>query len=197
MQRQRAPRAILVHVLLASLVVVAAFGLAGRVVPDAPVEAKEDPVLIVPFFSPGGAVEDALMKEIDAAKKEVLVAMYTFTSRPLALALARAKERGADVKVVLDDGQKGIRYGKYKDLVDRKLDVRVLKLGKTGDNIPIKLHHKFVIVDGLVVGTGSFNWTSQADEENYENVVVIRSRATAKAFREEFTKLWDLAGKNP
>lgn len=169
--------------------------LGSRGAPPPAVLAAEDKVAVGVAFSPGGGIEEALVAEIEAAKREVLVAMYTFTSRALSQALARAKNRGCDVKVVLDDGQKGIRHGKYDDLVKAGLDVRVLKLGKTGDNIPIRMHHKYVVVDRGTVGTGSFNWTSQADEENYENVVVIKGQKTAEVFRKDFLKIWELAGE--
>ncbi len=145
------------------------------------------------YFSPEGGVEEALIAEIDAAQKEALVAMYLFTSRPLADALGRAKARGVDVRVVLDKSQKTVRYGKASEIAKDGIALKLMALGKTGDGVPIKLHHKFLVVDGQVVGTGSFNWTSQADGDNYENIVVIRSKKVAKAFRDEFLRIWELA----
>ncbi len=196
LERTRSHRGRLLPIAIVALAggaIGAAIGSRGA--PPRPVEAAEDKVAVGVAFSPGGGIEEALVAEIEAAKREVLVAMYTFTSRSLSQALARAKNRGCDVKVVLDDGQKDIRHGKYADLVKAGLDVRVLKLGKTGDNVPIRMHHKYVVVDRTTVGTGSFNWTSQADEENYENIVIIKAPKTADTFRKEFVKLWDLAGE--
>jgi len=46
------------------------------------------------FFSPEGGCLDAVVYEIDNAKKFIDVAMYAFTSRPIAQALVRAHKRG-------------------------------------------------------------------------------------------------------
>jgi hypothetical protein len=64
-------------------------------------------------------------------------------------------------------------------------------------DIPIKIdtasgyfHHKFAVVDGEIVITGSYNWSAHADEDNFENVVVIRCPEIASAFTQEFENLW-------
>jgi phosphatidylserine/phosphatidylglycerophosphate/cardiolipin synthase-like enzyme len=43
-------------------------------------------------------------------------------------------------------------------------------------------HSKAVIIDGQVVITDSFNFTDQAEEENVENLLVIRDKAIADRF---------------
>ena len=44
------------------------------------------------FFSPDGGATAAIVREIDAAKSEVLVQAYSFTSVPIAQALLNAKK---------------------------------------------------------------------------------------------------------
>ena len=57
-------------------------------------------------FSPGGGCTALIVHEIDAAKSEILVQAYSFTSAPIAAALVKAYKRGVIVKVILDKSQK-------------------------------------------------------------------------------------------
>eukprot|EP00392_Amoebophrya_sp_AT5.2_P002525 g2530.t1 len=53
-----------------------------------------------------------------------------------------------------------------------------------------KMHHKFVVVDGKTLVTGSFNWTVGARERNMENVVMVNAIRAVAAYQEEFELLW-------
>lgn len=50
------------------------------------------------------------------------------------------------------------------------------------------MHHKFAVCGDEFIN-GSLNWT-QAIKNNNENILIIRSKETAKKFRSEFQKLW-------
>jgi phosphatidylserine/phosphatidylglycerophosphate/cardiolipin synthase-like enzyme len=52
------------------------------------------------------------------------------------------------------------------------------------------MHHKFMVIDGEIVVTGSYNWSAAAEERNDENLVVIRDRGVAGAFEREFERIW-------
>ena len=156
-------------------------------------EAKNEEPTVAAYFAPGGNIEPAIVSVINDAKHEIVVAMYLFTSRPLSEALVKAKKRGVDVRIVLDSDQKSVRHGKYADLKKGGIPIRLMELGKTSENQPIKFHNKFLVADGQTVETGSFNWTQQADGENWENAVIVRSRALAADFKEQFEKAWAAA----
>ena len=47
-------------------------------------------------------------------------------------------------------------------------------------------HNKVIIIDGAVTITGSFNFTKAAQEKNAENLLIIRSREIARAYRENW-----------
>jgi phosphatidylserine/phosphatidylglycerophosphate/cardiolipin synthase-like enzyme len=53
-------------------------------------------------FSPQGKCSAHILREIETAKQELLVAVYAFTSDDLASALVQAKKRGVAVQVVVD-----------------------------------------------------------------------------------------------
>jgi len=53
-------------------------------------------------FSPGGTALAVVEKAITAAKSEILMACYEFTSRDIAEALEAAAHRGVKVRIVAD-----------------------------------------------------------------------------------------------
>ena len=135
------------------------------------------------FFSPQDNCAGEIISRIDDAKRSVYTAMYFFTSRPIAQALVKAKDRGVDVKVCLDKEQPAYEYSKSEYLRNKKIDTRLVG----GSGI---MHHKFCVIDEHIVITGSYNWTARADLENDESLVVINSREIAKKFLKEFNQLW-------
>ena len=52
------------------------------------------------YFSPHGGATSANIKNLDQAKKSILVQAYSFTSAPIASALVRAHRRGVEVQVI-------------------------------------------------------------------------------------------------
>src|SRR5947208_13959917 len=54
------------------------------------------------FFSPKGGCQEAIVKEIKAARGEILVQAYSFTADPLTYGLIEAKKRGVHVELLLD-----------------------------------------------------------------------------------------------
>jgi phosphatidylserine/phosphatidylglycerophosphate/cardiolipin synthase-like enzyme len=54
------------------------------------------------------------------------------------------------------------------------------------------MHNKFLVVDGMTVETGSFNYTNAAEEKNAENVIILRShRDIAEQYLTRWQELWD------
>ena len=137
-------------------------------------------------FSPRGNCAAVLIKWIDQASKSVHVLVYVFTLDNVRDALIRAKNRGVDVKVVIDSQQSGLQGGEYTNLKNAGVDVRLHQSGGT-------MYDRVVIIDGLIVITGSFDWTAEADEENDSNLAVIRNPAFAQAFEQQFAVIWNQA----
>jgi phosphatidylserine/phosphatidylglycerophosphate/cardiolipin synthase-like enzyme len=48
------------------------------------------------YFSPNGGASQAIIKEINDAKSEILVQAYSFTSAPIAKALVDTHKRGLE-----------------------------------------------------------------------------------------------------
>jgi phosphatidylserine/phosphatidylglycerophosphate/cardiolipin synthase-like enzyme len=47
-------------------------------------------------------------------------------------------------------------------------------------------HNKVMVIDGLVVITGSFNFTTAAERQNAENLLIIRDPAVAGRYAENW-----------
>lgn len=140
-----------------------------------------------PFFSPNGGARDAILSQIDQARSEILVALYYFTDPVLADALITAKNRGVTVQVILDRSQKSGRYSQAKRLSEADIDVRF-------DSRHRILHHKFMVMDSLVVVTGSQNWTKSAETVNAENTLILKGDvALIQNYRNEFHRLHSLS----
>jgi len=134
-------------------------------------------------FSRVGQCDDVIAHLIGEARKSIYVAIYSFTRDNLARALIEAKGRGVDVRVVLEGDNAYASGSDYQLLKDGGVDVRL-------DGNPALMHHKFMIVDGELVLTGSYNWSTAAEDRNDENIVIIRDRHVAEAFTQEFNRLW-------
>ena len=77
---------------------------------SAPLWAQQGPQDLHPYYSPNGGCTQAVVEQLNGAKKLVLVQAYSFTSAPIARALVDAKHRGVDVQVILDKSQRGEAY---------------------------------------------------------------------------------------
>jgi phosphatidylserine/phosphatidylglycerophosphate/cardiolipin synthase-like enzyme len=60
--------------------------------------------------------------------------------------------------------------------------------GRDGDDS--KMHHKFAVLDGRLVITGSYNWTFASEERNHENVVLLQGHGLVRTYLHEFEALW-------
>lgn len=135
-------------------------------------------------FSPDRGCEDLVVSRIKAAKKTLVVAIYSLTHDGIASAILEAKARGVEVRVLADDLQakgKGSRIPALAATVPVGLD----KWPGQGH-----FHHKFLVTDGECLTTGSFNWTGRASELNNENLLSFCNRSLAAVYIAEFEALW-------
>ena len=130
-------------------------------------------------FSPKGGCTEAVVKELGNAKATVLVQAYSFTSAPIAKALLNAHKRGVKVDVILDKSQRTEKYSEADFLVNMGIPTKI-------DAKHAIAHNKIMVIDGQTVITGSFNFTTAAEEKNAENLLVIRDTALA----EKYTANW-------
>jgi phosphatidylserine/phosphatidylglycerophosphate/cardiolipin synthase-like enzyme len=138
-------------------------------------------------FSPGQGSLDLILKQIRTARASILVAAYSFTSKPIAGALLDASRRGVKIAVVADEKSNGRNYSAVRFLANNGIPVRL------NGNYAI-FHHKFMIIDGTTLQTGSFNYTAAAAKANAENVLVLHNaKPLAERYAQEWRRLWNEA----
>jgi len=144
-------------------------------------------------FSPYGKSLELILSTIKSARESIHVATYSFTSKPVAEALLAVHKRGLDVRVVADKRGNSDKYTAVTFLANQGVPVRLN--GKYAIH-----HHKFLIVDGKHLQTGSFNYSAAAVEKNAENVLVIwNAPELAAQYEHEWNRLWkegEAAGKS-
>jgi len=147
--------------------------LAPGVLPASEVNLRNTPVQL--YFSPRGECTRAITKEISAARSEILVQAYSFTSAPIAKSLLDAHKRGIKVTAILDKSQRKEKYTSATFLSNSGIRVLI-------DSAHAIAHNKIIIIDKETVITGSFNFTKAAEEKNAENLLIIRSRELAAKY---------------
>ena len=136
-------------------------------------------------FSPAQGATALVIKTIGTAKKSIHVAAYSFTSRPIAAALVAAHDKGVDVEVVLDKSQRRGRYTLVPYLRAHNIPTRI-------NSRYAIMHDKTMIIDGVTLELGSFNYTKAAEEKNAENVLVIHgSKKIVMDYDKQWRMLWN------
>jgi len=132
----------------------------------------------------GRDCERLLIRELEGAKKDIFVAVYSITRKAITSVLTDAVERGVKVRVKYDEESsewQGMKQA-IGFLRKRGVDCTAIKMGDEYE----KMHHKFAVVDGERVLTGSFNYTTTAATGNYEALLLIHSPEVAEVFLQEF-----------
>jgi phosphatidylserine/phosphatidylglycerophosphate/cardiolipin synthase-like enzyme len=125
------------------------------------------PASVTSHFSPKGGCTEAVVKELHAARREILVLAYSFSSKPIAQALIDAKTRGVKVEILLDRSNEAEAYSDLPFLMEQGLAPLI-------DGQHAIAHNKVMVIDRRTLLTGSFNFTHQAEMENAENLLIIK-----------------------
>lgn len=137
------------------------------------------------FFSPNQGASDAIIKAISEAKNTIFIAAYTFTSTKIAQALLNAQKRNVKIKLIFDKSQASQKYSASTFFINQGFLLRF-------DISHAIYHHKYMIIDGITVITGSFNFTKAAEHKNAENVLIIRNHPKlAQRYIKSFELDWE------
>lgn len=99
-------------------------------------------------------------------------------------ALSTVKRRGIEVALKTDkrESEKARQAALIEQLKAAGVSVEVSTQQRN-------LRHKFAVIDGQWVITGSFNWTANAEQRNRENLVVLNCMEMAEAFEREWRSM--------
>ncbi len=144
------------------------------------------------LFSPDDRPKNKLIEYISAAKKKVYAAVYMLTDKDITQALIEAKQRGVDVRMVVDPISVENHYAQGAAMLHQsKVPVFVFQTKQhMSGNVQARtfaplMHNKFAVIDGLV-WTGSFNWTLSANSRNHENVIITNDKNVCQKYEKQF-----------
>jgi phosphatidylserine/phosphatidylglycerophosphate/cardiolipin synthase-like enzyme len=136
------------------------------------------------------SVAEAIERLVAAASQSVDAALYRLNHPRLAGALEQAAERGVRVRLVLDRGKYEETRATRELLAASRIPFR-LASGRGGPGT--KMHHKFALLDRRTVLIGSYNWTLESEEQNFEGLVVLSDPEAVAVYQSEFAALWNEA----
>jgi phosphatidylserine/phosphatidylglycerophosphate/cardiolipin synthase-like enzyme len=146
------------------------------------------------FFSPGDHTCDYLTRIVSNAMYSAYFCILTYTRNDIGSAMVSIKTAGKAVRGVFDNSSD--QGSEFQFLQTSGVDVLLKK------NLPGLLHHKYLIIDGddpgagadPIVATGSYNWSSSAENSNNENTIGIHSKAIALQYLQEWYRRYLDAG---
>jgi phosphatidylserine/phosphatidylglycerophosphate/cardiolipin synthase-like enzyme len=128
-----------------------------------------------------GGPDAYLADAIDAARYSVDVAIYHLDLWSIRDALIRAHRRGLPVRLVVESD-----YHSEAEITELEQEgIEII-----GDLREHLMHHKFVILDGMEVWTGSMNFTVRGAYINNNNLLAVRSSELAQWFTQEFEEMF-------
>lgn len=143
-------------------------------------------------FSQDGSIERLLLETMAVSRASISLAAYRLTNLRLAQGLVDAHRRGLDVRIVLDAVKYEANLALAELFQEHGVPHRPIA-GRQGP--PTKMHHKFAIFDDRMVTTGSYNWTDESEEQNFEDLVILRDEALVARYRGAFEQLWERAAR--
>lgn len=129
------------------------------------------------------AAEDGCMKKViravENAKNSIHFMSLSFTADDLADTMIASANKGVIVEGVFESRGADTDSSECGRLLNKGYDIRL-------DGNPGTFHHKVIIVDGRFVIFGSFNFTSSADKNNDENLLIWYDPGLASAFEQQY-----------
>ncbi|MCX7821018.1 MAG: phospholipase D-like domain-containing protein [Brevinematales bacterium] len=158
-------------------------------------------IMFTPYYSYNKA-DIEFIKYITNAKKSIYFCIFSFTHTDIAnYIIFMATNKGIEVKGVFDKfWHTGNVYSVHHWFIDNNLDIKYDGNENVDPKNPYhggKLHDKFMIIDEEIVFTGSMNFSRAASQDgNDENLLIISNKNIAKAYINEFFKIYK-EGKHP
>lgn len=154
------------------------------------------------YFSPydGNEAIRRMVEIVDNAQVQIQFMIFAYTHDELSAAMVRAARRGVLVRGIHDstfivgtseEAPRLYSAGVYLptgpfNREDGNENTSILGVSAHGG----KLHTKTMIVDGSIVCTGSFNWSTNAVDNNDENMLVVHSPFVAAELQQQWENVW-------
>ncbi|MCC6298902.1 MAG: phospholipase [Anaerolineales bacterium] len=161
----------------------------GQFGPQSPSQLAEQVAVVngstiwVIFTPEDAALEQAIIPLVNAAQFEIRFLAFSFTDYPLASAMIQRFQNGVSVAGVYERVGSDTDAAEFDTLHCAGVSVR-------RDENPSFMHNKVIIVDQRYVVTGSLNYSTNAEESNDENVLMLDNPEIARLYLQEFDRIW-------
>ncbi|MBK8027622.1 MAG: DUF1669 domain-containing protein [Chloroflexi bacterium] len=146
---------------------------------------SRDPVTYV------GGIDVPFVEALAGVERTLDIAAFEFNNPALTTAVLAAIRRGVTVRIVTDS-----EHG-YEDAESTLKQVEAAGVRIVQDNRSALMHNKFMILDGLTVVTGSWNFTINDTYRNNNNALFLRSPRIAAVYQAEFNEMYLLGRFGP
>jgi len=140
-------------------------------------------------FTPSSKPFKMIRQALRDSEHSVDVLMHHLSYKKLVKELAKAAERGVEVRVVLNAETRQEHTGsQWTRLLNAGGRIRYKQTNAETYQL---MHHKLVIIDDKIMINGSGNWSGSAFFKNFENFVRYDDPRIMQPFREGFHRLWN------
>ncbi|MBM4252492.1 MAG: hypothetical protein FJ146_11015 [Deltaproteobacteria bacterium] len=151
-------------------------------VSDGELAQTAEPQAFEVCFSPDEPCGTKLVKFVLGAKKSLDLAVYDINLDQLVHHVALAAKR-MPVRVLVDLRQSKGEHSLVTTLIKAGVDVRYGRQRGV-------MHNKFIIRDGTMLETGSFNFTNHATMANNENQIYLDKPEVVARYQKRFEEIW-------
>ena len=142
-------------------------------------EVKTEIILQVDFQN----IEQKILDALDEAQATIDVCVAWFTNTTLQKKLLEKLKEGCKVRVMIDSNYTNQKHG--VDLTP--FEYKAVNAERKGI-----MHRKFCVIDNNVLIHGSYNWTTNAETKNDEEISVHKNNVKmASQYTKEFNRIWD------
>lgn len=137
------------------------------------------------YFSPQDkSITNAIIPLIRNAKSYIYIPTFVLTEKRVTQELIKAKERGVEIKIIIDALNASIKHSKHNELRSGGISVKT-------ENYAGKMHSKSMIIDDKFTIIGSMNFSYSGENKNDENIIIIEDKEIALLYKKFFLHQWD------
>lgn len=146
----------------------------------------KDNLILSIYFSPANKISTSkIIPLIKSAQNYIYIPAFYLTHIGITNELIEAKNRGVDIKIIIDESSLQSKYSTKEIIKKSGIDVKV-------EHWAGKMHMKSLIIDDKTLVIGSMNFTSQGENRNDENTLIIENASVlTKAYKKHFLELWN------
>lgn len=134
-------------------------------------------------FSPEERCDIKVIKFVETAERSLDIAAFDVNLDQFVKVIV-AKSGKIPVRVLVDRRQAQGDNSEVDFLIKSGVQVRYGKQRSL-------MHNKFIVVDGRIIETGSFNYTYNASKNNNENQIYLEQSEIVERYKKRFEKIWN------